>query len=179
MKPTNLDHVDTAFKQLSFAIKLWHFLEVHPIDKDDFDIALTVKDGESRICLVHNEFSNYDEIRVASENNISICFGSAANVLWEAMRENRDIRPKQLDPNADRASSIASLTYMIRCCFAHGPAVPVWLIQNAKYRTKYEVGNRMVDLSVIEDGRIFNYASIGGYETLWLLKEEALTEGLI
>ena len=179
MKPRNIDHVDTAFKQLSFAIKLWHFLEAHPIEKDDFDIALTVEDEESRVCLLHNEFSNYDEIRVASENNISICFGSAANVLWEAIREKRGLEAKELDPNADRASNIASLTYMIRCCFAHGPAAPVWQIKNTKYRTKYQVGYTVVDLSVIENGTAFDYASIGGYETLWFLKDGASAEGLI
>ena len=137
----NINLVDTAFLQLSFALKLWNFLDVHPIDKDDFDIALTVEDGAARICLPHNEFATYDAVRVASEHNVSICFGVAANTLWEAMREKGDLRTGDLDPEADRAGNLASLTYMIRCCFAHGPAAPVWRIARNKYRTRYRVRN--------------------------------------
>ena len=179
MNPRNLDLVDTAFLQVSFALKLWHFLDVHPIDKDAFDIALTVEDGGARISLPHNEFSSYDAMRVASEHNVSICFGVAANTLWEAMREKGDIKTRALAPDADRASNLASLTYMIRCCFAHGPVAPVWRIERNKYKTRYWVGNREIDLSAIGDGTPFEYASIGGHETLWLLKDDALAEGLI
>ena len=110
MNQRNLDLVETAFVQLSFAIKLWHFLDVHPIDKEAFDIALTVEDEGSRVCLPHNEFASYDAIRVASEHNISICFGVAANTLWEAMREKRNLESGQLDPDADKASNIAGCT---------------------------------------------------------------------
>ena len=179
MNQRNLDLVETAFVQLSFAIKIWHFLDVHPIEKEAFDIALTVEDEGSRVCLPHNEFASYDAIRVASEHNISICFGVAANTLWEAMREKRNLESGQLDPDADKASNIASLTYMIRCCFAHGPAAPVWQIQREKYKTQYRVGNKLIDLSGIADGTPFDYALIGGYETLWFLKAEALAEELI
>ena len=179
MNQRNLDLVDTAFLQLSFAIKLWYFLDKHPIDKDAFDIALTVNDEGSRVCLPHNEFESYDAMRVASEHNISICFGVAANTLWEAMREKTNIKTGQLNPDADRASNIASLTYMIRCCFAHGPATPVWQIRSEKYKTQYRVGNKEIDLRGIANGTPVDYASIGGYETLWFLKAEALAEGLI
>ena len=116
------DLVETAFLQLSFAIKLWWFLVEHQIEKDDFDIALTIEDEGSRISLPLNEFPNYDAIRVASEHNISICFGVAENTLWEAMRERNGLEARDLVPNADRGSNIASLPYMIRCCFAHGDA---------------------------------------------------------
>lgn len=175
----NLALVDTAFLQLSFAIKLWHFLDVHPIDKDAFDIDLTLEEEGVRICLPQNEFASYDAVRVASEHNISICFGVAANTLWEAMREKGDLRTGDLRPDADRADSLASLTYMIRCCFAHGPAAPVWRIERNKYKTRYRVGNKEINLSGMEDGTPFEYASIGGHETLWLLKSEAFAEGLI
>ena len=152
---------------------------MHSIDKDAFDIALTVEDEGSRVCLPHNEFESYDAIRVASEHNISICFGVAANTLWEAMREKSNLESGQLDPDADRASNIAALTYTVRCCFAHGPAAPVWRIQREKYKTQYRVGNKVIDLRGLADGTPFDYASIGGYETLWFLKAEALAEELI
>ena len=70
MNAKNLDLVDTAFLQLSFSIKLWHFLDVHPIDKDLFDVDLTVEDGGARISLPHGEFESYDAMKVASEHNV-------------------------------------------------------------------------------------------------------------
>ena len=179
MNVRNLDFVDSAFLQLSFAIKLWHFLDVHPIDKDAFDMDLTVEDGGARICLPHGEFESYGAMRVASEHNISICFGVAANTLWEAMREKGNLVTRCLDPGADRASNLASLTYMIRCCFAHGPAAPVWRIERDRHRTRYRVGNKEIDLSGIGNGTPFEYASIGGHGTLWFLKDEAASEGMI
>ena len=179
MNQGNLDLVDTAFLQLSFALKLWHFLDEHPIDRDAFDIALTVEDEGARICLPHNQFESYDAIRVASEHNISLCFGAAANTLWEAMREKSGRESGDLNPDVDRASNIASLTYMIRCCFAHGPAAPVWQVRSEKYKTQYHVGNKVIDLSDVAEGTPFDYGSIGGYETLWFLKAEALAEELI
>ena len=48
-----------------------------------------------------------------------------------------------------------------------------------KYRTLYRAGNKVIDLSVIKDGTPFEYASIGGYETLWFLKDDASAECLI
>lgn len=170
----NLEIIDTAFLQLSFALKLWHFLDVHPIEKESFDIALTVEDEGSLVVLQHDEFPTYDAIKVASETNVSICFGAVANTLWEAISEKYAFSSRQLNPEADRTQNLASLAYMIRCCFAHRPASPVWCIQDRKYRTTYRVGNKVIDLSNIKNGTPFEYASIHGYETLWMLKAEAL-----
>jgi hypothetical protein len=44
MNASHFDHIDTVFLQLSFAVKLWHFLDDHPIEKDSFDMALKIKD---------------------------------------------------------------------------------------------------------------------------------------
>lgn len=176
MNQPNLEIINSAFLQLSFALKLWNFLDEHPIEKEDFDIPLTIREEGRQIALPHNEFPTYDAIRVASENNISICFGVVANTLWEAIREKYELSSHQLDPEADRIQNLASLAYMIRCCFAHRPACPVWCIQNRKYKTTYQVGNKVIDLSNIEDGTPFKYDSIQGYETLWHLKAEILEE---
>ena len=177
MNAPHLDHIDTAFLQLSFAIKLWHFLEEHPIEKDNFDIALTIEDPSNRICLPHNEFKTYHDIQLAAERNISICFGVAAITLWEAIREHSGLSSGKLDPVNSRSENLAALSYMIRCCFAHGTACPVWSIRDDKYKTVYKVGNKTVDLSKIADKQPFDYLSIGGLETLWHLKAEARGRG--
>ena len=70
MNTPHYDHIDTAFLQLSFVTKLWHFLDEHPIDKVSFDIDLTIEDPGGRICLPHNKFSTYHDLQLAAENNI-------------------------------------------------------------------------------------------------------------
>ena len=56
MNTPHLDHIETAFLQLSFAIKLCNYLDIHSIDKEKFDIALTIKDESNCVCLLENEF---------------------------------------------------------------------------------------------------------------------------
>lgn len=172
------DFVEEAFLQLSFAIKLWNFPDVHPIDKNEFDVEIKVIDKDSRICLPANQFKSYDDIKIASENNLSICFGIAANTLWEAIRKKNGLETGQLDPDVNGINSIASLVYVIRCCFAHGPAQPVWHITE-KYKTQYRIRNKTIDLREVEDDMPFDYSRIDGHDTLWLLKKIALEEGFI
>lgn len=179
MNTPHFDHIDRAFLQLSFAIKLWHFLDAHPIEKECFDIALTIEDPGTRVCLVHNEFDTYQDIQLAAENNISICFGAAAITLWEAIHERNGWSSKELNPTNSAKENLAAFSYMIRCCFAHGTAHPVWSIYDGKYKTVYRVGNKSIDLSKIAENQPFDYASICGYETLWLLKAEARANGLL
>ena len=179
MNAPHHDHINTAFLQLSFAIKLWNFLDEHPIDKEKFDIDLTIQDPGNCVCLSGGEFHTYQDLQIASENNISIAFGAAAITLWEAIRERGSVSTKQLDPKGSQKDSLATLSYMLRCCFAHGTAAPVWSIRDKKYRMQYHVGNKTIDLSAIKDRQVFDYQSIGGYETLWLLKAEAHANGLL
>ncbi|MEE9215584.1 MAG: hypothetical protein V3U54_12590 [Thermodesulfobacteriota bacterium] len=173
MNKPHLDHIETAFLQLSFAIKLWNYLDVHKIDKSEFDIDLTIKDESNCVCLLGNEFERYEDIQLASENNISICFGAAAITLWEAISEKTGLTNKTMNPDNSKEENIAALSYMIRCCFAHGTAVPVWSIKNIKYKTIYTIGSKPIDLRYIAENQPFDYSSIGGYESLWLIKNEA------
>lgn len=169
----HLEHIETSFHQLSFAIKLWHYTDSGNIDKNKFDINLTIQDSNNCVVLHENEFVTYDDLIIASENNISICFGAASLTLWEAIHEKMNYKPSKLKPNDDEKQNLASLSYMIRCCFAHGTAAPIWSIKDSKYKTKYKVGNNEIDLSIISDGQAFDYSCIGGYETLWMIKNEA------
>lgn len=179
MNSYHLQHIETAFHQLSFAIKLWNYTDLEKIDKEAFDIDLTIQEVNNCVVLLGNEFKTYTDLIIASENNISICFGAASLTLWEAIREKTNYEPKSLDPQADKKQNLASLSYMIRCCFAHGTAAPVWSIYNQKYKTQYNIGNKTVDLSQVTNGQAFDYSSIGGYETLWILKNEAEAQQML
>lgn len=169
--------LDTAFLQLSFSIKLWHYLDSHLFDKELFDIALTIEDQTSRICLPHGEFNTLHEIHLAAENNISICFAAAAITLWEAISEKTGYSNSTINPTRTTEEMLAGLSYMIRCCFAHGTVAPRWKISD-KYKIIYRVSNKAIDLTSV-DGQVFDYAAIGGYETLWLLKAEAASKGML
>jgi len=87
MTTSHATYLGTAFLQLSFAVKLRHYIDEHPIDKGQFDISLTVEDADDRICLPHNEFKSQEDLLLAADNNISICFGVAAISLWLAIEE--------------------------------------------------------------------------------------------
>ncbi len=178
MSKLHHEHIETAFLQLSFAIKLWHFLIEYPINKAQFDLDLTIEDPSSRVCLTRGEFQTYEDIKLASENNISIAFAAATITLWEAIHEYSGLESKSLNPLVDTRQNLAGLSYMLRCCFAHGTAAPIWSILDSKYRTTYQVGSKAIDLSKM-NGKAFSYESIGGYETLWQLKASAKTHGLL
>jgi hypothetical protein len=178
MRSPHFAGLDTAFLQLSFALKVWNYLREHPIPKDDFDIALTVEDACGRVCLSHNEFDGSDHVIVAAENNIAICFGAAAITLCEAMREHAGLSSSRMNPAGSKQDMLAGLTYMIRCCFAHGTAEPRWRIENPKYQVEYRVGNKYIDLRAV-DGQVFDYATNGGFETLWLIQAEARALGML
>jgi hypothetical protein len=169
--------LETAFLQLSFAFKLWHYFDTNRFDKESFDIPLTVQDEASLICFPHNEFASYDDLLLATEINISICFGAAAITLWEALRERNGYITSRMDPGRSTDEMLASLSYILRCCFAHGTSVPRWRI-NERYRVIYKVGNKRIDLRNV-DGLPFEYSAIGGCETLWLLRVDAQARGML
>jgi hypothetical protein len=173
----HFEGLETAFLQLSFAIKLWHYFDTNRFDKELFDISLTVQNEAGPVCLPHNEFASFDHLLVATENNISICFGAAAVTLWEALKERNGYITSRMDPSHSPEEMLASLSYMLRCCFAHGTAVPRWEIRE-RYRVVYRVGNKNIDLRGV-DGLPFEDSAIGGRETLWLLRADAQARGML
>jgi hypothetical protein len=173
----HFEGLETAFLQLSYAIKLWHYFYTNRFDKELFDIPLTVEYEAGRVCLPQNEFATFDHLLVATENNISICFGAAAITLWEALKERNGYSTSKIDPSHSPNEMLASLSYMLRCCFAHGTAVPRWQIKE-KFRVIYKVGNKSIDLRGV-DGLPFEYPAIGGFETLWHLRADAQARGIL
>ena len=90
--------LETAFVQLSFAMKLWHFVRSGRLPRESFDIELTaVDDAGVPYVMREGEFQSDDDLVLAAENNISICFGVAAITLWEAIREHSGLESKQLN----------------------------------------------------------------------------------
>jgi hypothetical protein len=137
--------------------------------------------------FICNEFHSFSDLICVVENMVGVSFGVAAITLWEAVRETtgfhqRDSAPKKPHKTEEseelKKNRLAGLCYMIRCCFAHGTALPVWRIENEKYKTIYQIGNKEIDLRKI-DKEPFDYSHIGGMETLRFLRDECLKLGML
>jgi hypothetical protein len=95
----HFDGLDTAFLQLSFAMKLWHYVREGSLPREKFDISLTIQeDNGSLYVMNHGEFKTDDDIAHAAGNHIGICFGVAAITLWEAISECSGLMPGDLSP---------------------------------------------------------------------------------
>ena len=178
MSNTHTDLLDTAYLQFSFSVKLFDYLDRKaPFDKDQFDVSLINLEKGNILNLPHNQFNKYADIVDAAANAISISFGAAANTLYEAIKEKRkdSLYNKRLETEADK---IECIVYMIRCCFAQGLATPTWKINQAFHEVKYNLNNKEIDLSAL-DGKIFEAQDIGGYESLFILKDKAKRLGML
>lgn len=174
-----LNFLEDAFLQLSFAIKLWDFLQRYPdrIPLEEFDIELFVGNDVRRRDLIHlksNQFNTYDDLVLASQNNVLICVGAAAITLHESLQDAYK-KPTKLNTDEEK---LAGLIYMIRCCYAHNMAEPKWEIRNQIYKTIYTAGNKQIDLRNVH-GQSFTLESVGGYETLWFIKDTVTKKNMV
>lgn len=159
-------------------MKIWHFVRSGGVHRESFDIALTaVDDAGVPYVMLKGEFQSDDDVILASENNISICFASAAITLWEAIREHSGLESRTLSPSASEREKIAGLAYAIRCCFAHGTAAPRWDLAQ-KYQLRYEFPGFSVDLTSA-NGHPFDYSYLGGPDGLRVLRRVARSAGLV
>lgn len=146
--------------------------------KESFDIALTAVDAAGvPYVMLEREFQSNDDVILASENNISICFAAAAITLWEAIREHSGVESRVLSPLASERDKIAGLAFAVRCCFAHGTAAPRWYLA-PKYRQRYELPGLCVDLTAAAD-QPFDYSYMGGPGGLRVLRRLAVSVGLV
>jgi len=181
MQPAACPHheaLETAFLQLSFAMKIWHFVRSGGLQRESFDIALTAVDNAGvPYVMLEGEFKSDDDVILASENNISICFAAAAITLWEAIREHSGLESRTLSPSSSEREKIAGLAFAIRCCFAHGTSAPRWKLAS-KYRLRYELPGLSVDLTSAHS-QPFDYSYLGGPDGLRVLSRAATSAGLV
>jgi hypothetical protein len=160
-------YIDSAFKQLSFAWKLYNYaLEGH-IDLDDLDKPLTFQEEGMVLVLPDWVLQSQDELIVALENNLTITFGAAAITL-NRCREEAGLT--LADPMVTEVDQFASVAYQIRNAFAHDIAEPRWNITNPKYARPYDFGGIRIDLSNVGD-KNFEYADLGGPDVLFWMKQ--------
>jgi hypothetical protein len=110
-----------------------------------------------------------------------LSFGNASITLWEAIKkrgiydESKLVKLPALTTEEEKLSGLA---YMLRCCFAHGLTRPTWEIRHQRYKIHINKWHKSIDLSMLS-GNAFTYEQIGGYETLWFIRDYMREEGLI
>ncbi len=159
-------HVETAFAQLQFAIKLMHATECGAVTLDNIDVPLTIADGESVIVLPDQMFATTDDLINACQNAVSMAFGAAAIALNRYREEFGILLPDLICSESDHW---VALVYQIRNAFAHDVARPKWCIRG-RFARQYRIGRVCVDLRGVH-GAPFDYAQIGGPDKLFALKE--------
>jgi len=109
-----------------------------------------------------------------------LAFGAAAITLCESVERNGIITASILNNKkvvTSDTEKIAALTYMLRCCFAHGLTAPKWSM-SVKYQISYKVGKKNIDLSG-KNRSPFSFDHILGHETLILMRSGLARLGLI
>lgn len=162
-----MKYIDTAFKQLAFAWKLYNYALEGRINVDELDKSLTFTEDRSILVLPDKVLDSPDDLILALENNLTITFGAAAITL-NRCREEAEVELS--DPIVTEIDQFTSVVYQIRNAFAHDIAEPRWNITNARFARKYIFGGIKVDLSAVST-KIFEYNDIGGIEALFWMKE--------
>ena|SRR5688572_18478561 len=160
-------YIDTAFKQLAFAWKLYNYALEGRLELEQLDKPLTFKDGHALLVLPDKVFTSPGELIVALENNLTIVFGAAAITL-NRCREEANMT--LADPIISEIDQFASVAYQIRNAFAHDIAEPRWNMTNSRYMRLYKFGNIQIDLSKAGNNKPFEYSDIGGPEVLFWMK---------
>ncbi len=160
-------YIDTAFKQLSFAWKLYDYALQGKINVDELDQPITFQEGRMVLVLPDKVFSSPEELVVALENNLVITFGAAAITL-NRCREEAGV--KLAGPIQTEIDQFAGLAYQIRNAFAHDIAEPRWNITSPRFARAYEFGEIRVDLSNVGT-KPFEYQDLGGPEVLFWMKK--------
>ena len=168
---TDIEKINQAFIQLSFCLKNMCYFELEPrkINKEDFDTEVQFLD--ERVILPQNEFITYDDLILAAQNQVNICIGFTAIVVWDTVES---FNKSKLDTEE---KNIIDLFYMIRCAFVHQAINPVWKVNNKQYKRVFEIkiGDSSITVDLTDkDSRPFKPEDIGGYQNYYKLKDSII-----
>ncbi|WP_106854546.1 hypothetical protein [Caballeronia novacaledonica] len=181
-----MNFLDAAFTQLAFAAKLLEYVEQGKLNLGELDQPLTIE-GPGIWVLPDRIFDSADDLHLACANQLSVAFGAAAITLNRCREEFEAAtgvsllaRNGNLPETEDE--HFAELVCQIRNAFAHDISEPRWEIRNPARRRQYLVdriednASKFIRASITVDltdlhGQRFDYAHIGGIETLHHLRE--------
>jgi hypothetical protein len=168
MKSEIIDHINQAFLQLEFSIKLLTYAELREIDKEEFDTDLLI--GQGDLSFSHSTFDTYEDLMLAAHNNFNITVGFTAIVL-DSSFNSVGILPNPNDRSPEGA--LRALIYMIRCAYAHNMMYPKWEVKGP-YAQILEVPlrNEILKLDLTQKhGAPFDMQDIGGYKNYFNIKD--------
>ena len=164
----SVEKVNQAFLQLSYCLKNMCYFEMTKVDKNLFDCDTHF--NFSSIILPASEFKTYDDLILASQNNVMICLGFTTIVL-DFVVNDASLRLSQNTKN------LVDLLHMIRCAFAHDMIEPKWNITKSQYNRPIEISlvNSKVNIDLTsKNGEPFKIEDIGGYENYYKMKDEII-----
>ena len=130
----------TAFGQLAFAWKLYHYGQNGKIDLESLDADVTFFEGPMVFVVPSLNFSS-DDLEIALKNNLGVAFGAAAIALNRALEEAGYKKPEPIYSENDQCIAVI---YQIRNAFAHDIAEPRWRIKG-RYKREYNFGGLSFD----------------------------------
>ncbi len=168
-----MDDMQTAFRQLEFAIKLLSYCEGGQIKAGDFDTDHNIQLGAETIHLPSGHFSDPANIVHAASVGVLSAFSVSILVMNDVFVA-ADIPP---DPqSSDDIVRLRTLVHMMRCAQAHGFANARWEARGP-FHTVLTVGldgtALVLDLAALHD-QPFNVDQIGGYPNWYRLRDAVM-----
>ncbi|WP_341674998.1 hypothetical protein [Niveibacterium sp. SC-1] len=169
-----LADVERAFRHLEFAIKLMCYCEVGHLELEKFDADTTILLPNENISFPTGAFDSIEAVVLASQALVGMAFGTSAIVLEAAYEvAGRPRKPTSRQPEEE----LRTLIYMVRCAFAHNPALPLWEARGPNFARTVSVvlqGSTIaVDLKSLH-GKPFEYDHIGGFANWMKIKAESV-----
>lgn len=162
-----LADVNYAFRHLEFAIRLMCYCESGHLDLPNFDTDISILSKSENIGFPSGQFSTIEAIIPATQALVGMAFGTSAMVL-DAAFEAAGVKN---NPHSSQPSDeLRTLVYMVRCAFAHNPALPLWKARGRQYARiiSVQAGDISISINLTSlHGQPFEYSHIGGLQN-WL-----------
>jgi hypothetical protein len=162
-----LADVNYAFRHLEFSIRLMRYCKSGHLDLRNFEADACILFERDNIGFPAGTFSTIEAVVPAAKALVGMAFGTSAMVL-DAAFEVAGLKNKPLSLKPE--DELRTLVYMVRCAFAHNPALPLWKAQGEQYARMLSLSvdgaPLTIDLASLH-GRPFDYDHIGGFAS-WL-----------
>lgn len=159
-----IEDVKLAFKLFEFSIRLMCYAELEKINIEDFDQEINLNLEKGNKAFSSGNFRTCADIIKTSQMAVGTTFGSTAICL--------DSLLKQCSVEDGNTTKAKKLIKAVRNAFAHNIAAPCWYIKqhNREILDMSFIKGPVVDLGEL-NGKIFDYAQIGGLDFWYSLKE--------
>lgn len=151
------------------------YCELDHLDLEKFDSDVSILLERENVGFPSGTFATTQAIIPAAQALVGVCFGVSAIVLDAAF----DVGGLKNKPGSRLdADELRTLVRMVRCAFAHNPALPVWEARGNDYsrQLSFAVGDvsLSVDLASLH-GQAFEYDHIGGFANWLRIRDSALS----